>query len=51
MIFSRCLGEHFSFEQRQSFAIYLIDQYLVDFHSQHCTTLSQTFFFLPNRCV
>lgn len=44
-------GENFSFDQRQSFAIYLINQYLINFHSTHCTSLPQIYFFLPNRCV
>ncbi len=45
------LGEYFSLLERQRFAIYLIDQYLVDFDSQHCTPLPQTYFRIPNRCV
>ncbi|CAF1015480.1 unnamed protein product [Rotaria sordida] len=44
-------GENFSLLERQRFAIYLIDQYLVDFDSQHCTPLPQTYFHIPNRCV
>ncbi|CAF1107139.1 unnamed protein product [Adineta steineri] len=44
-------GENFSLLERQRFAIYLIDQYLVNFDSQHCTPLPQTYFHIPNRCV
>jgi hypothetical protein len=44
-------GENFSFNQKEQFAIYLIDQYLVNFDSQHCTSLPQSYFFIPNRCV
>lgn len=45
------LGENFSLLERQRFAIYLIDQYLVDFDSQHCTPLPPTYFRLPNRHI
>ena len=38
-------GENLSFEQRQSYVIYLIDQYLVNFNSQHCTSLPGKLFF------
>ncbi|CAF4318135.1 unnamed protein product [Rotaria sp. Silwood2] len=44
-------GENFSFDQRQLFAIYFVNQYLIDFDSQHCTSLPQDYFCLPNRCV
>jgi hypothetical protein len=44
-------GENLSFDQRQCFSIYLIDEYLINFDSQHCTSLPQNYFFLPNRCV
>jgi len=44
-------GENFSLLERQRFAIYLIDQHLVDFDSQHCTPLPQTYFRQPGRCV
>ncbi|CAF0885400.1 unnamed protein product [Adineta ricciae] len=44
-------GETFSLIERQRFAVYLIDQYLVNFDSQHCTPLPQTFFRIPDRCV
>ncbi|CAF2152747.1 unnamed protein product [Rotaria magnacalcarata] len=44
-------GKTFSINERQSFAIYLVDQYLVDFDSQHCTPLPATLFCLPTRCV
>jgi len=44
-------GENFSLLERQRFAIYLIDQYLVDFDSQHCTPLPPTYFRIPSRCV
>ncbi|CAF0839075.1 unnamed protein product [Rotaria sordida] len=44
-------GKNLSFNERQRFAIYLVDQYLIDFDSQHCTSLPQSYFYLPNRCV
>ncbi|CAF4389560.1 unnamed protein product, partial [Rotaria socialis] len=44
-------GENFSIDERQSFAIYLVNQYLVDFDAQHCTPLPVTLFHLPTRCV
>jgi len=44
-------GENFSLLERQRFAIYLADQYLVNFDSQHCTPLPQTYFRTPVRCV
>jgi len=50
-IFFYFKGEHFSFDERQCFAIYFVDQYLVTFDSQHCTSLPQSYFYIPNRCV
>ncbi|CAF1452037.1 unnamed protein product [Rotaria sp. Silwood1] len=44
-------GENFSLLERQRFAIYIVDQYLVDFDSQHCTPLPQTYFHIPSRCI
>jgi len=44
-------GEKFSLADRQRFTIYLIDQYLVNYDSQHCTPLPQTHFRTPTRCV
>ncbi len=51
MIIFSFLGEEFSFDERRSFAVYLIDQYLVDFNSQHCTSLPQNYFYIPNRSI
>ena len=49
--FSSLPGEHFSLLERQRFAVYLIEQYLVNFDAQHCAPLPQAYFREPSRCI
>lgn len=44
-------GEKFSLFDRQTWASYLIDEYLIDFHGEHGKSLPTSYFHLPRRSL